>query len=81
MQGFKSLDSRLARLFKNSREQWRTRAAEKQKKMRGMEVKIRDLSASREQWKEKALAAQEEQEKLERELEDLKKKLNSQNLR
>ena len=80
MKGFKSADSRLVRLFKNSREQWRTRAAEKQKKMRGMEIRIRDLSASREQWKEKALAAQEEQEKLARELEDLKKKLNSQNL-
>jgi hypothetical protein len=73
MKGFKSADSRLAQLFKNSREQWKTRAAEKQKKMRGMEIKIRDLSASREQWKEKALAAQEEQEKLAIELEDLKK--------
>jgi hypothetical protein len=70
MKGFKSTDSRLVRLFKKSREQWRTRAAEKQKKMRGMEIKIRDLSASREQWKEKALLAQEEQEKLARELDD-----------
>jgi hypothetical protein len=81
MKGFKSADSRLVRLFKNSREQWKIRAAEKQKKMRGMEIRIRDLSASREQWKEKALAAQEEQEKLAilqgrgyaNELEDLKK--------
>ena len=79
MEGFKSADSRLVRLFKKGREQWRTRAAEKQKKMRGMEIKIRDLSVSREQWKEKALLAQAEQEKLARELDDLKKKLNSQN--
>ncbi len=73
MKGFKSADSRLVRLFNNSREKWKKRATEKQKKMRGMEIRIRDLSTSREQWKEKALAAQEEQEKLVRELEDLKK--------
>jgi hypothetical protein len=52
MEGFKSTDRRLAQLFNNSREKWKQRAAEKQKKMRGMEVKIRDLSASRELWKE-----------------------------
>jgi hypothetical protein len=79
MEGFKSTDSRLAQLFNNSRDKWKKRAAEKQKKMRGMEIKIRDLSASRELWKEKALAAQEQQEQLERELEEIKKKLNSQN--
>jgi predicted nucleic acid-binding Zn-ribbon protein len=78
MEGFKSADSRLVRLFNNSREKWKKRAAEKQKKMRGMEIKIRDLSTSREQWKEKALSAQEQHERLERELEELKKKLNSQ---
>jgi hypothetical protein len=80
MEGFKSADSRLVRLFKKSREQWKTRAAEKQKKMRGMEIRIRDLSASREQWKEKALLFQKEQERLAIELDELKKKLNSQNL-
>jgi hypothetical protein len=79
MKGFKSDDSRLVRLFKKSREQWKTRAAEKQKKMRGMEIRIRDLSVSRELWKEKALSAQEQQEKLERELEELKKKLHPHN--
>jgi hypothetical protein len=76
MEGFKSADSRLVRLFNNSREKWKKRAAEKQKKMRGMEIKVRDLSASRELWKQKALLAQEEQERLEREVEELKKKLN-----
>jgi hypothetical protein len=73
MEGFKSADSRLVRLFNNSREKWKKRAAEKQKKMRGMEIKVRDLSASRELWKQKALLAQEEQERLEREVEELKK--------
>lgn len=79
MEGFKSTDRRLVQLFNNSREKWKKRAAEKQKKMRGMEIKIRDLSASRELWKEKAILAQEQQEKLERELEECKKKLNTQN--
>ena len=73
MEGFKSDDSRLVKLFSNSREKWKKIVAEKQKRMRGMEVKIRDLSASREIWKEKALLAKEEQEKLEREVAELKK--------
>lgn len=53
MEGFKSAESRLLRLFQKSREQWKQRAAEKQKKLRAMEVKVRDLSASREHWKER----------------------------
>lgn len=73
MEGFKSEDSRLAKLFKKSRELWKKRATEKQRKMRGMEIKIRDLSVSRDNWKEKALLAQRQKEELERELENLKK--------
>ncbi|MTJ15217.1 hypothetical protein FJR11_22150 [Anabaena sp. UHCC 0187] len=73
MEGFKSSESRLVRLFQKGREQWRKRAAEKQKKMRGMEIKIRDLSASRDLWKSKALSAQQQKEQLEQELENLKK--------
>jgi archaellum component FlaC len=73
MEGFKSVDSRLVRLFNNSREKWKKRAAEKQKKMRGLEIKVRDLNTSRELWKQKALLAQQEQERLEREVEELKK--------
>jgi len=76
MEGFKSSESRLVRLFQKGREQWRKRAAEKQKKMRGMEIKIRDLSASRDLWKSKALSAQQQKEQLEQELENFKKKLN-----
>ncbi|WP_168646502.1 hypothetical protein, partial [Dolichospermum sp. UHCC 0259] len=60
MEGFKSSESRLVRLFQKGREQWRKRAAEKQRKMRGMEIKIRDLSASRDLWKSKALSAQQQ---------------------
>ena len=73
MEGFKSPERRLVRLFQKSREQWRKRATEKQKKMRGMEIKIRDLSTSRDLWKAKALSAQRQQEQLQEELEDLKK--------
>lgn len=73
MEGFKSAESRLVRLFQKGREQWRKRAAEKQKKMRGMEIKIRDLSKSRDLWKEKAVEAQRQKEQLQQELEDLKK--------
>jgi len=74
MKGFKSAESRLVRLFQKSREQWKQRAAEKQKKLRAMEVKIRDLSASREDWKSRALEAEQQQRQLEKELETLKKK-------
>jgi hypothetical protein len=73
MEGFKSPDSRLVRLFQKSREQWRKRAAEKQKKMRAMEIRIRDLVTSRDLWKAKALEAQREREQLEEQLENLKK--------
>jgi len=73
MEGFKSSESRLVRLFQKGREQWRKRATEKQKKTPGMEIKIRDLSASRDLWKSKALSAQQQKEQLEQELENLKK--------
>jgi chromosome segregation ATPase len=79
MKGFKSSESRLVRLFKNSREQWKQRAADKQKKLRAMEVKVRDLSASREHWKERALKAEQQQRQLQKELEILKKKVSSRN--
>ena len=73
MEEFKISESRLVRLFHKGRVQWRKRATEKQKKMRVMKIRIRDLSASRDLWKTKALEAQREQEKLQQELEDLKK--------
>jgi hypothetical protein len=34
------------------------KALEKQKKLRALEVKVRDLSASREYWKNRAIAAE-----------------------
>ena len=58
MQEFKSPVSRLARLFQKGRDNWKEKALEKQKKIRALEIKVRDLSASREQWKKRAIAAE-----------------------
>lgn len=59
MQEFKSPASRLARLFRNGRDSWKERALEKQKKLRALEIKVRDLSASRDYWKNRASVAEE----------------------
>ena len=73
MEGFKSSEGRLARLFLKSRERWKQNAAGKQKKLRALEVKVRDLSISRDSWKTKAREAQEEVRQLTIELSELKK--------
>jgi len=64
---------RLARYLKASRDNWRAKALEKQKKLRVVEQRIRDLEKSREQWKAKA----KEAEKRIKELEKSPKKQNS----
>ena len=56
---FKSPTSRLARLFRAGRDNWKEKALEKQKKLRALEIKVRDLSASREYWKNRAIAAEQ----------------------
>lgn len=76
LEGIKSSESRLARTFQKSREQWKERAAAKQKKLRAMEVKVRDLSASRDHWKQRAMLAEKQLPQLLKELEALKKKGN-----
>jgi hypothetical protein len=58
MSEFKSAPSRLARLFRASRDKWKKKALEKQRKLRALEVKVRDLSESREYWKNRAMAAE-----------------------
>ena len=55
---FKSPTSRLARLFRAGRDNWKEKALEKQKKLRALEIKVRDVSASREYWKNRAIAAE-----------------------
>ncbi|KAB8333400.1 hypothetical protein SD80_000745 [Scytonema tolypothrichoides VB-61278] len=58
MEEFKSPIDRLASLFRKGRDNWREKAIERHKKMRALEIKIRDLTASRENWKQRALAAE-----------------------
>ncbi|PSB00470.1 hypothetical protein [Merismopedia glauca] len=55
---FKSPTSRLARLFRAGRDNWKEKALGKQKKIRALEIKVRDLSASREYWKNRAILAE-----------------------
>ena len=74
MEGFKSSEKRLAQLFKKSRDGWKKNAALKQKKLRDLEVKVRDLSISRDSWKSQAKQSSEEVQRLKKELETLKKK-------
>jgi hypothetical protein len=67
MTKYKSPISRLVRIFKKSRDQWKERANQKQKRLRSLEIQVRDLSRSRERWKEKAKQVQQELEQLKRE--------------
>ena len=61
--------SRLARYFKGSRDNWKNKALEKQKKLRLFEQKIRDLEKSRKQWKSQAKKAEKKVKELEKERE------------
>jgi hypothetical protein len=58
METFKSPVARLARLFQTSRDAWKVKALDKQRRLRAAQIKIRDLEASRAQWKARALAAE-----------------------
>ena len=75
MKGYKSSETRLVYLFKDGRAKWKERALSKQKKLRGMEIKVRDLSLSREKWKEKAIKLEASLKEKEFIIEELKKKL------
>ena len=59
MKGYKSSTSRLARFFEKSRDRWRANAAEKQRKVRALETRVRDLERSRAKWKERAQEAEQ----------------------
>lgn len=56
--GYKSSIQRLAKLFKQSRDMWKERALEKQKKLRSQAIRIRDLETSRDRWKHRAQEAE-----------------------
>ena len=81
MKGYKMPVERLARVFKKSRDTWKANAAEKQKKLRALEIKVRDLKASRDYWKRKAHEATAQLRHLEVEPEAPPKKGDSINLK
>lgn len=60
MKELKSSSSRLIRLFKQSRENWKETALLRQQKLRALDIKVRDLSLSRENWKKRAMKAEKE---------------------
>ncbi|MEJ6487266.1 hypothetical protein N0Y54_39500 [Nostoc punctiforme UO1] len=61
-------------LVRNGRDNWKERALEKQKKLRALEIKVRDLSASRDYWKSRAKIAESKLLKQNIEIEDEKKR-------
>ncbi len=63
---YKSSPSRLARLFKQSREKWRRKALDRQKKLESADVKIRDLEKSRDKWKQEAKEVGKQNKQLEK---------------
>ena len=54
MQGYKTDESRLIAIFKSSRDSWKTKCVLKQKRIKALEVKLRDTSSSRAKWRHKA---------------------------
>lgn len=56
---YKCSPTRLARFFRRSRDNWKQRAADKQRALKKMRITVRDLSLSRDRWK--ALAHQQAQ--------------------
>jgi hypothetical protein len=57
---FKSSPARLVRLFRHSRDNWRQRAADKQRTVKKLRITVRDLCESRDHWK--AVTRQQSQE-------------------
>src|SRR5436190_357028 len=48
---YKSSPARLVRLFRRSRDNWKQRAADKQRALKKLRITVRDLSESRDHWK------------------------------
>ena len=68
--------SRQVRYFKESRENWKERALDKQEQLRFSAQKNFDLEKSRDKWKTEALSGRQEIKELKKEIENLKKKIN-----
>jgi len=63
--GLRSTARKLAGVFRKSRDTWKARAADKQRRLKVMGGKVRDLTRSRDQWKAKAQQLQEQLRQLE----------------
>ena len=64
MEGYKSSTKKLVRLFKKSRDAWKEKAIQRQKKIKALGIKVRDLIKSREYWKRRAKQAERELKQL-----------------
>jgi hypothetical protein len=53
---FNSAPARVVLMLTRSREKWKERVAAKQREIRRLRVKVRDLEVSRAYWKRRALA-------------------------
>ena len=73
MKGYKSSETRLLYLFKDGREKCQEKALFRQKKLRAMEIKVRDISLSREKCQEKAVELEASFKEKEFIIEELKK--------
>ncbi len=58
MDGYKTDDNRLIAIFKSSRDSWKTKCALKQKKIKSLEIKLRDTAYSRAKWKHRTKVIQ-----------------------
>ena len=52
---FKSAPARVVLMLTRSRQKWKQRVADKQREIRRLRVRVRDLEISRDAWKKKAL--------------------------
>ncbi|MDM8559195.1 hypothetical protein [Candidatus Parabeggiatoa sp. HSG14] len=69
MKNYKTPVDRLVRIFKKSLESWKNKALERQKQLRSMGIKLRDLTISRDIWKKRAFDAENKLKKIEEEKE------------
>jgi len=60
LEGLRSTARKLAGVFRKSRDTWKARAADKQRRLKAALGKVRDLTRSRDHWKAKAKQFQEQ---------------------
>ena len=70
MKGYKTDDSRLIGIFKDSRDNWKIKCVLKQKRIKALEIKLRDTASSRGEWKHKTKLLQTQLASIEALLQD-----------